>query len=788
MKIFINSESFIKKLAFCFFVLITCIVNAQTANNTLYGYIKDTENSAVQYAHVELVNTAFKTITNSDGYYSFTDLPVGNYKIRVSYMGKHTYERTLTLTQGVPSLINIHMQSEEQQLDEVLVTGNERPHITKEESVFVARLPITNMENPQIYSTVSKELMKTQVITDLDGALKNVVGAGVPIRYNQNRIVFISRGFQVEPKIRNGLTTFNQNAIDPVNLERIEVLKGPSATLFGSSEVSYGGLLNRVTKKPYDEFGGSITYNGGSWNLNRVTFDVNTPLNDSKTLLFRLNGAVHAEKSFQDAGFYNDIAFTPSITYKINPKTVINLDVEYTKTKGTSPVRHSPDTDDVTVRSAEDFIDYYETSYTSNDVFYTGENIDFYGEIKHQLADNWISSTSFARTQSLNDGYTSRIDGRSEDTFRARIYSGYYKYSSTNIQQNFTGEFSIGNIKNRLVAGVNYYNYFADRDVSYINTSDFEYGSADYYSEFNRSYIDTEISNGTRTFRTQNTNTYSAYMSDVLNVTDRFLAMLSLRFDYFDDEGTTDLLTYTTSDAYNQNALSPKLGLVYQIVPEQLSVFGNYMNGFANQNGSDINNNSFDPEHANQIEGGFKFNLLKNKLSGSVSYYDIEVENIVREDPDNSDYSIQDGSQTSEGIELELLANPIENLNLVFGYSYNKSELQNTEGGEQDGYRPAEAGPESLLNWWVDYSIPVKNNKLLLGLGGNYGSDSFQTNTVDATVTIPSYNVLDCGITYKINNASFGLKLNNLTNEKYWSYRLAPQKLRNVVANLAFNF
>jgi iron complex outermembrane receptor protein len=788
MKIFVNSESFIKKIAFCFFVLSICIANAQTANNTLYGYVKDTENNVVQYAHVELVNTAFKTITNFDGYYSFTDLVAGNYKLRVSYMGKQTYERTLTITQGVSSSINIHMQSEEQQLDEVLVTGNERAHVAKEESVYVARLPITNMENPQTYSTVSKGLMKTQLITDLDGALKNVVGAGVPIRYNQNRIVFVSRGFQVEPKIRNGLTTFNQNAIDPVNLERIEVLKGPSATLFGSSEVSYGGLLNRITKKPNEEFGGSVAYNGGSWNLNRVTFDVNTPLNNTKTLLFRLNGAVHAEKSFQDAGFYNDIAFTPSLTYKINPKTVLNFDLEYTKTKGTSPVRHSPDTDEVSVRSAEDFIDYYETSYASNDVYYTGENIDFYGEIKYKLSDNWTSSTSFARTQSLNDGYTSRIDGRSEDTFRARVYSGYYKYSSTNIQQNFTGKFNIGTIKNRLVAGLNYYNYFADRDVSYINTSEFEYGSADYYNEFNKSYIDTEMINGTRTFRTQNTNTYSAYVSDVVNFSDRFLAMLSLRFDHFDDEGTTDLLTYTTSDAYNQNALSPKLGLVYQIVPEQLSVFGNYMNGFANQNGSDINNNSFDPEHANQIEGGFKFNLLKNKLSGSVSYYDIEVENIVREDPDNNDFSIQDGSQKSEGVELELLANPVENLNLIFGYSYNKSELQNTEGGEQDGYRPAEAGPESLLNWWVDYSIPVKNNKLLFGLGGNYGSDSFQTNTVDATVTIPSYNVLDCGITYKVNNASFGVKLNNLTNEKYWSYRLAPQKLRNVVANLAFNF
>jgi iron complex outermembrane receptor protein len=789
MKVFINPNSFIKKISFSFFILFTLIINAQTAENNLDGFVKDIYNVPVQFAHVELINTNFKTITDSDGYYNFSNLTAGTYKIRVSFMGKHTYERKLIISKGISSSLHIQLQNEEQQLREILVKGKERSPITKKESPYVARLPITNMENPQIYTTVSKELMQTQLVTDLDGALKNVVGAGVPVRYNQNRIIFVSRGFQVEPKIRNGLTTFNQNAIDPVNLERIEVLKGPSATLFGSSEVSYGGLLNRITKKPYEEFGGSVAYNGGSWNLNRFTFDVNTPVNDSKTLLFRLNGAVHAEKSFQNAGFYNDIAFTPSITYKITPKTVINFDLEYTKTKGTSPVRHSPDTGDVSEISVEDFIDYYETSYTSNDVFYTGENIDFYGEIKHQLSDNWTSSTSFARTQSLNDGYTSRIDGRSEDTFRARVYSGYYKYSSTNIQQNFTGEFNIGNIKNRLVTGINYYNYFADRDVSYINTSTFEYGSVDYYNEFNKSYIDGEMVNGTRTFRTQNTNTYSAYASNVVNITERFLAMLSLRFDHFSDDGTTNLLTNTTSGSYSQNALSPKFGLVYQIIPNQISLFGNYMNGFANQNGSDIDNNSFDPEHANQIEGGLKFNLLKDKLSGYLSYYNIDVENIVREDPDNNDFSIQDGSQISKGIELELMANPIENLNLTFGYAYNNSELQNTENGEQDGYRPAESGPETLLNWWVDYSLPFKNNNaLLFGLGGNYGSDSFQTNTTDATVTIPSYNVLDLGLTYKIKNASIGVKLNNVTNEKYWSYRLAPQKLRNLVANLSFSF
>jgi iron complex outermembrane receptor protein len=75
-----------------------------------------------------------------------------------------------------------------------------------------------------------------------------------------------------------------------------------------------------------------------------------------------------------------------------------------------------------------------------------------------------------------------------------------------------------------------------------------------------------------------------------------------------------------------------------------------------------------------------------------------------------------------------------------------------------------------------------------VGLGGNYGSASFQSNTVDAVVTIPSYNVIDLGINYEVRKTTFGIKVNNLTNEKYWSYRLTPQKLANVVVNVGFTF
>lgn len=760
---------------------------------SLRGIITDANGQPVDGATILLKGPAeLGTSSNEQGFYEIKHLPAGNYVLSITFVGMVAESRQVDLSDNQLLNLNFTLKDKQEQLNEVVFEDKaEHKAFSKAETEYVAKMPLKNLENPQVYTTVSQKLMKEQVATDLDAALKNVPGAGVPVRLNQNRITFLSRGFSTQPKIRNGLTSFIQTFIDPVNLERIEVLKGPSATLFGSSVVSYGGLLNRVTKRPYDQFGGVVNYSAGSWNLNRLTLDINTPVNASKTLLFRMNGAVHNEKSFQDAGFSNDVAITPTLTYQITAKTKLFVDVEYTKSKGTSPVRFTPYTSDgMETLNVKDMHLSYKRSFASNDIYYTGESLNIFVQMDHQLSKNWISRTAVSRTKSVFDGYTSQETGRSATTFRTKVTVGEYGYYSTDLQQNFIGDFKIGTLRNRLVVGLDYYDYYADRDIVNVNTGtyDFTDPASAYYDTYNKAYIDSASVGAARTAVNQETQTYSAYASDVINVTDRLLAMLSLRLDYFDDHGSYDITTHTSSDAYTQAALSPKLGLVYQIVKEKVSVFGNYMNGFSNQTGSDQNGNTFKPEHANQIEGGLKADLFEHRLSGSVSYYDIRVEDILRTDPSDANYSIQDGSQLSKGVEVELTAEPVKNLNILAGYAYNDSKY--TQADESvDGLRPTDSGPATLINWWASYEVPFQDSRALkFGFGGNYGSSSYQTNTTTAKVVIPSYTTLDASVSYKVKNMGIAFKLNNITNEQYWSYRLAPQKPRNFVVSANFNF
>nr|GFB85019.1 hypothetical protein [Tanacetum cinerariifolium] len=132
-------------------------------------------------------------------------------------------------------------------------------------------------------------------------------------------------------QLRNGVAGSVTSAIDAINLEKLEVIKGPSATLYGSALTSFGGLLNRVTKKPYETFGGEVAVSAGSYGFHRVSADVNTPLNKAKTLAFRLNTAYNYEDSWQNAGyagFVKNLAIAPSLQFRPNDKLTINLDAE----------------------------------------------------------------------------------------------------------------------------------------------------------------------------------------------------------------------------------------------------------------------------------------------------------------------------------------------------------------------------------------------------------------------------------------------------------------------------
>ncbi|MDI5886282.1 TonB-dependent siderophore receptor [Flavobacterium yafengii] len=682
-------------------------------------------------------------------------------------------------------------------LKEVIVNTNKYKY-KREKSTTVSKMPLNNIENPQVYNTVTSELLKEQVVTNFSDALKNATGITrlweSTGRGGDGAEYFSMRGFAVQPTMINGLPGINNGSIDPANVDNIEVIKGPSGTLFGSSLISYGGLINTVTKKPYSTFGGEINYISGSYGLDRITADVNVPLNSDVAV--RINTAYQKENSFQDAGFGKSFFFAPSLSYKVNDKLSFLINTEFTnRNSANAPMiflsRYSP----LSFNSIELFERNYKKSFTSNELSISNPTYSLQAQMFYKFSDQWTSQTVLSRSNSKTSGYYSYLfDASNGNDFSRYISKRNGETLATDIQQNFIGDFKIGSLRNRLVAGIDYYKsniingstgWLGNGTVSLIDGSD--------TGDLTQAGVDNLLVGSFEGNSTAETEVISAYASNVLNITDKLSAMASLRIDNFKSK--------TATEENSQAAVSPKFGLVYMLIKDKVSVFSNYMNGFVNVtprevsevDGSNPRMESFDPEQANQYEFGLKTNLYKDIISASISYYNIDVKNRIMTDPNNINNSIQGGEVNSKGVEVSFTANPVKGFNIIAGFSNNKSEV--TKDNPGDGYlgqRPEEAGPETLVNFWANYTLTSGKLKGFgIGFGGNYASEYKTLNRANiGTFELPSYTVLNSALSYTSDKFNIALKLNNALNEKYYSgwSTVTPQRLRSVTAGLTYKF
>jgi len=666
----------------------------------------------------------------------------------------------------------------------------------REKSTTVSKMPLNNIENPQVYNTVTSELLKEQVVTNLNDALKNATGITrlweSTGRGGDGAEYYSMRGFSVQPTMINGLPGINNGSIDPINVDNIEVIKGPSGTLFGSSLISYGGLINIVTKKPYSRFGGEISYNSGTYGLDRITADVNIPLN--KDVSLRVTSAHQSEDSFQDAGFSKSFFVAPSLSYKVNDKLSFLINTEFTnRNSANAPMiflsRYAP----VSFFSMDVFEKNYNNSYTSNELTMSNPTFNMQAQMFYKLSEQWTSQTVLSRSSAKTNGYYHYLwDSANGDEFTRFISKANSQTQGTDIQQNFIGDFKIGNLRNRMVVGFDYLNlnqkngnmgWLPFGTISLVNQTDIHNGLP---TELTQNAVDTVLEGSYTGISNSENEVLSVYVSNVLNITDKLSVMASVRGDKFINK---------TGDSFSQTKLSPKFGAVYQIIENKVSVFGNYMNGFKNNAPTlqlDNTYSNFKPEHANQYEFGLKTNLYKDIISATISYYNIDVKDKVMSDATFTTFR-QGGEVNSNGVEISFTANPIKGLNVIAGYSYNDSEVtRDILDDSYVGYRPEEAGPRALVNLWASYAFTQGNLKGLgFGFGGNHASEYqvlHRKNT--GTFTLPDYTILNSALNYNTDKFNITLKVNNLLNEKYYSgwSTITPQRLRSLIAGLTYKF
>jgi len=767
------------------FIAFNTGISAQAQNVILTGTIKTADGQPAENVTISIPSLNRSSMTNHLGEFKITKLQPGTYKVTASSIGLQSQEKNVVLVSGQNNTLSFILKETSGQLNAVNISAAKVNKFASKKTSYVARMPISNLENPQVYTSVTKQLLTEQLVVDFKESLRNVPGV-VPNNNPAGGTGGTIRGFTTGTTVRNGLAVQSYQT-DPINIERVEVIKGPSGTLFGSSIVNFGGLINQVTKKPLDTLMGEIGLTLGEYELSRLTADINMPLNADKSALMRINAAAHKENSFQNYGFKKMYTFAPSFSYRVDEKLSFLIEAELNKTNR-STIAYHQNLQNTSYKSLKDIPVPFENALTGSNLDAALTSTNFFAEGNYKINEHWTSTTSVAYGENQID-HSSQVypQWTADNKFNRSIFNyGPRIFTSLNGQQNFNGDVTVAGIRNRIVIGVNFYTFKSFLRFTNVGIYDaIDLTASPVIPGINREKVDAIIATKTQTNTQNKQGSYSAYASDVINLTDALMAMLSLRVDRFENAAAVADGIKAPTGAFNQTAFSPKLGLVYQLVKDQVSVFGNYMNGF--QNVAPVTQitgvvDIFKPRQANQWEGGVKFEILNHKLNATFSYYDIKISNDTRLNADN--VSVQDATSKSKGFEAELIANPVEGLNIVTGYAKSSYRIINAAPGVIGKYQAQT--PTEYVNFWASYKFKGALKNLGAGFGGNYVSDCF----FDAanTIVIPAYTVLNASVFFDQPKWRLGLKVNNMTNQKYWTNYGIAEMTKQYLANISFKF
>ncbi|UYQ91146.1 TonB-dependent receptor [Chitinophaga horti] len=840
----------IRSFTFLFFLLIASIAT-YAQNATLFGKVSSSQGQPVSAISISLQDTRLVAFTDDNGEYRLQHIKPGAYTVNVSFAGKLQKSESVTFAAGDNKQLDVTISSGARELDEVVV---ETSKIMNRAAATANKIPLSSLETPQIVHSISNVILRKQNAMTLEDAMKNAPGVAKlwdATSRPDGGSIFVSRGFQVTTKVRNGLPNIVNTNVEMANLERIEIIKGPSATMFGSIVSSYGGLINRVTKRPYFDNGGYADVSYGSFNFYRASADANFVIKKDK-IAARLNVAGQNQDSWQDAGFQQSYIIAPSFLYKPNDKFTLNVDAEIVGSKGNSNggnfmfvlapsqingalagvlaaqglnqqqiagiLSQAPQT--FKQAFGTDKVDElkldYNRSFLHNDVYPKTQSNAYFADATYKLSQHWTSQTAFTYSLSHNSGYsayqyiipnylpafigsistgTPSFGTPGTDSMARMVWNPIGSTNTINAQQNFVSDYQWGKVRNRAVIGVDYARYnslvtyrrFTGSlfGVPYADVFDIvpSNGNSPKMGDFNKENVENAFAARppSELVYDQRSEVWSGYVNNVTNITDYVIVSAGVRVDNFKNRVSDE----------DQTKWSPKFGLIIMPIKDVLTIFANYQNSFTNQFGADRNNVPFDPEEANQKEVGVKYSFFKNKLTGSLSVYDILAKNVLRADPVNPQFQIQDGEQKSKGFEAEIVANPYTGWTILFGYAYNDSRYVRADANVE-GLRPVGSGPLNMANFWTNYTFTTTKLKGLgIGVSLNYSGESNAFNQKpDGALILPSYAILGSHVTYDMKRFRLGVKVNNITNEQYWMgwSSIIPQMKRQLIGTLTVKF
>lgn len=619
------------------------------------------------------------------------------------------------------------------------------------------------MDVPQTVNVIPRSLIDDQNATSLQDALRNVPGVGFSVGDGQRDQVTL-RGFSaITDQYVDGIRDDALYYRDLSNVERVDVLKGPAAVLYGRG--SAGGLINRVLKKPQADPVQTVGVSLGTEGERRGEFDLGWNANDAAR--FRLTGAAENSNSFRDQFQLNRQAIAPSAQFRFDADTTLNLEADYLHDRRTSdqglpaylgrPVNVPINTyygsanaantsyNDVDAKSASASLDHrfndslsYHAAVRAYDFSLERKNYVTYEPIK--IAPNPVVTLD----QSTRFREDHGVDGMFELTQKTMLFG----------------------MKHELLYGV---------ELSQQQKFDTIYSTNKVatYSLYNPQLIDLP---GVKPGSPAKTNAATVlglagvYTQDLISLTEHWKVLAGVRFDYLTQTRNDYTAAHVNLDRIDR-AWSPRVGLIYEPL-DWVTLYASYSQSFSPladtliSSGAFANGSALAPQKTTSYEIGSKFDL-GGSASASVALFDMKQTNQQIADPANPTYALPIGTQRSRGLELSMTGEIAPKWSVYAGYAYLNGSVDGSPQATSAGLVLQDNTPGLMPRHSA--SVWIKRD-LKYGFYAAAGAQfqSARYTSASDQVTLPAYVTFDLGTGYHGKKVDLTLTLDNLFDRKYF--------------------
>lgn len=805
------------------------------------GRVTDTQGNPLLGVSVILEGTTKGASTNEKGLYEIHRVPVGEQTFIFSSMGYQTVKQVFEVTpnpSGTHTHLNVSLQEEAQQLQEVEIIGRRESSYKNTSSFSGTKTATAIRDIPQTINYVTKEVILDQGASTVNDVVKNVSGVSQYTTYND----FSIRGFRTtgnrnSGNLLNGMRaqTSLWSASSLANIERVEVIKGPAAALFGNA--APGGIINRVTKKPLLQRLHTVSVNTGSWGTLKTYGDFTGPLNESKSLLYRLNLGYETTDGYRDLQGRNTLTIAPSFSFIPNEKTRFNVDITYYRLDG------KVDRGQTIFGDADLYSVPITRSLSATNDFLRETQMNISLGLTHKITDNFSFNSTYLNSSYSEDlrehnqanSYYMQQQGKAntgdptkilmqallrQRTFRNNSFNNYFNYN-----------FTTGLVKHTLLVGYDYFQVELLPGASQLTAGGYLLKNGKTTTTFNPAKLNTYVvdannnpmtnvavfdlnkpttgnvmkETGKYIFTSGNTKptlqtSHGVYLQEQLEVSIVKL-LLGLRKEFF-----MDYINYkeNNEEKIEQQALIPRVGLVIT-ANDNINFYSTWMKGFepqtaAIQSDPDRYGGPFDPVYSELYEMGVKTDWFNNRLSATASVFKIIQQNSLYDAfpavIGKPDLKMQIGEEESNGFEFDLAGEITPNWSILANYAYIDARITKTaQNNEKDFDMQRPSTPRHSGNIWTKYIItegPLKH--LGFGAGYNFVTERYgQVGRRTNTTVYPGYGLVNAVLYYKINQIQLQLNLNNVLNQTHWvggydKLRSFPGAPRNINASVTYKF